>query len=52
MIGLASVTLSMGVWAGSSTDMVTDPITDFVEATTRTVNMSSDDWKMDKNDRG
>lgn len=53
MVGVASLTLSAGVWAGSSMNRVTDPVTDFFDGVTETVTTSvsgwdTPDWKVDR----
>ena len=47
MLGVASLTLSAGVWAGSTLDPVTDPITDWFDATTQAVVSPVGGWGMD-----
>ena len=47
MLGIASLTLSAGVWANSSLDRVTDPVTDLFGTTAQTVTMPESDWKME-----
>ncbi|MCH9756236.1 MAG: hypothetical protein K0U37_03450 [Gammaproteobacteria bacterium] len=55
MMGAASLTLSAGVWATSSTDMVTDPMNDLWGTTVNTTKTTADwsmDWGMDKMNLG
>ena len=47
MMGVASLTLSAGVWAGSSMDPVMDPLNDLWDGTTHVVTMPLGDWRMD-----
>lgn len=48
MMGVASLTLSTGVWAGSL-NPITDPVTDLFNSTEQVVTTPvSDDWKMDQ----
>jgi hypothetical protein len=50
MLGVASLTLSAGVWAGSTLDPVTDPLTDTVNwlgSTTQAVVAPVAGWGMD-----
>jgi len=47
MLGVASVTLSAGVWAGSTLDPVTDPLTDWFDATAQAVVAPVAGWGMD-----
>ncbi|MCH9717978.1 MAG: hypothetical protein K0U24_06375 [Gammaproteobacteria bacterium] len=44
MVGVASLTLSAGVWAGSSMNRVTDSVNDFFGGVTDTVTTSVSGW--------
>jgi hypothetical protein len=53
MAAVASLTLSAGVWAGSSLNRATDPFTDFVDGvndtfTTTTSDWDAPDWRMER----
>ncbi len=44
MVGITSLALSAGVFAGTSGDWMMDPVGDFIDGTTEMMNTSAHDW--------